>query len=158
MPELNIGKKAPSFSFKDEDGKKISLSEIVGEKGLILYFYPKDMTPGCTTEACDFRDHSKEFQKIGFTIAGVSKDGQVSHEKFRQKYELPFRLIPDEDFSICNKYGVFRDKKFMGKTKKGIVRSTFILDKDLKILKIYDEVKVKDHILNIIKDTMEWIR
>jgi len=155
MPEITIGKKSPLFNFVNESGEKENLSGLVGEKGLVLYFYPKDMTPGCTTEACDFRDNFSALKKMGFNVAGISRDDSKSHEKFRAKYSLPFTLIPDPEFNICKKYGVYRDKKFMGRVGKGIVRTTILLDKNMKILKIYDEVKVKAHVEQIKKDILE---
>ncbi|MBE7411023.1 MAG: thioredoxin-dependent thiol peroxidase [Leptospiraceae bacterium] len=158
MGELKIGEKILSFSFTDEEGKSKDINSILGKKGIVLYFYPRDMTPGCTTEACDFRDNFGDIKKLGFSIAGVSGDSEASHQKFKDKYELPFILISDKDYNICKRFGVYRDKKFMGKVSKGIVRTTILLDKDLKILKVYDEVKVKSHVANIKNDIMELVK
>jgi thioredoxin-dependent peroxiredoxin len=155
MSEISVGKKAPAFSGTNAVGEKVSLKGLVGEKGIILYFYPKDSTPGCTTEACDFRDNIERLQGQGYTVVGVSKDSVNSHQKFTEKNSLNFQLISDEDGSICDKYGVFGEKKFMGKTVMGIRRTTLILDASLKIQKIYNNVKVKGHIEQILSDIKE---
>jgi thioredoxin-dependent peroxiredoxin len=149
---LEVGKKAPNFSYLNSENKKTQLSDLFGPKGLILYFYPRDNTPGCTTEACDFRDSNEQLKKLGFNIAGISKDNLSSHNKFIEKFNLNFELIPDTDHSICELYGVWQEKKFMGKTSMGIVRTTFVLDNKGKILKIYPNVKVKDHVIKITED------
>ncbi len=155
MSEMSVGKKAPSFSGLNSVGEKVSFKELVGEKGIILYFYPKDSTPGCTTEACDFRDNIERLKGQGYTVVGVSKDSVKSHQKFVEKNSLNFHLISDEDGSICDKYGVFGEKKFMGKTVMGIRRTTIIIDASLKIKKIYNNVKVKGHIEQILSDIKE---
>jgi peroxiredoxin Q/BCP len=152
MPTLAAGKKAPDFKAQNTNGDTVQLKDLLGPKGLILYFYPRDMTPGCTVEACDFRDNNKQIEKMGFHIAGVSKDSAKSHVKFTEKENLTFPLIADEDKSICQKYNVWQEKTFMGKKSLGILRTTFIIGSDLKILKVYDNVKTKGHVEAIIKD------
>ncbi|MEM7182306.1 MAG: thioredoxin-dependent thiol peroxidase [Spirochaetota bacterium] len=149
---LQEGKKAPSFTSTNTEGKKVKLKDLVGEKGLVLYFYPRDNTPGCTTEACDFRDNLGRLKSLGYNVIGISKDSVASHQKFTKKYDLSFDLIADEDGSICDKYGVFGEKKFMGKTIMGIHRTTIVLDPSLKIQKIYPKVRVKGHVEQILKD------
>jgi len=152
MAEIAEGKKAPSFSAVANDGKSYKLSDLLGSKGLILYFYPKDSTPGCTTEACDFRDNRDGIKKLGFNIVGISKDNTKSHQKFIEKQSLNFLLLTDETGEICEKYGVWQEKQFMGKKSMGIVRSTFVIDTEMKIAKIYSGVKVKNHVETIIED------
>ena len=141
--------KAPDFSGKNQDGKPIKLSSFRGKKKVVLYFYPKDMTPGCTTEACDFRDQFKKFKNT--IILGVSVDAPERHRKFIDKYNLPFELIADENKKICTKYGVWQEKKLYGKTFMGIVRSTFIIDKAGTVKKILPKVKVKDHVEEVVE-------
>jgi peroxiredoxin Q/BCP len=155
MSELAVGKKAPSFTGINTQGVKRKLSELVGEKGLVLYFYPKDNTPGCTTEACDFRDNYENLKKLGFNVVGVSRDDEKSHKKFTEKQNLNFELISDVSGEICEKYGVWQEKVFMGKKSMGIVRTTFLIDSSLKILKIYPKVSVKGHVMQIMKDIEE---
>ncbi|EPG73307.1 redoxin [Leptospira fainei serovar Hurstbridge str. BUT 6] len=152
MSELKVGAKAPSFTGINQSGEKIELKNLLGKKGLVLYFYPKDQTPGCTTEACDFRDNFARLKKEGFNVVGVSKDSIKSHQKFIEKQELNFTLISDEDGSICEKYGVWQLKKFMGREFMGIIRTTLLIGPDLKILKIYPKVSVKGHVDEILAD------
>ena len=140
---LKEGNKAPDFSATDQNGKKVKLSSFRGKKNVVLYFYPKDMTPGCTTEACDFRDQFKKFKNA--EILGVSIDSPERHQKFIEKYDLPFTLISDVDQKVVNKYGVWQEKKLYGKKFMGIVRSTFIIDKSGVLRKIFPKVKVKGH-------------
>ena len=147
------GNKAPDFSEKNQDGKPVKLSSFKGKKNIVLYFYPKDMTPGCTTEACDFRDQFKKFKNT--VILGVSTDPPERHQRFIDKYGLPFELIADENKKVANKYGVWQEKKLYGKTFMGIVRSTFIIDKKGVVRKIFRKVKVKEHVgevLEILKE------
>ena len=147
------GNKAPDFSEKNQDGKPVKLSSFKGKKNIVLYFYPKDMTPGCTTEACDFRDQFKKFKNT--VILGVSTDPPERHQRFIDKYGLPFELIADESKKVANKYGVWQEKKLYGKTFMGIVRSTFIIDKKGVVRKIFQKVKVKEHVgevLEILKE------
>ena len=152
MSEIVEGKKAPTFSATNTEGKKVKLSELLGENGVVLYFYPKDSTPGCTTEACDFRDNQANLKKLGYSVVGISKDNTKSHQKFVEKQSINFELLSDETGEICEKYGVWQEKQFMGKKFLGIVRSTFIIDANLKIQKIYTSVKVKGHVDQIIND------
>ena len=147
------GNKAPNFTGKNQDGKPIKLSSFKGKKNVILYFYPKDMTPGCTTEACDFRDQYKNFKTTA--ILGVSVDPPERHQKFIDKYDLPFTLIADENKKIANKYGVWQEKQLYGKTFMGIIRSTFIIDKKGAIRKIFSKVKVKGHVNEVLETLKE---
>jgi thioredoxin-dependent peroxiredoxin len=146
---LKEGIKAPDFSGKDQDGKQVKLSDFKGKK-LVLYFYPKDDTPGCTSQACNLRDNYSEFKKKGYEIIGVSADDEKKHTKFIEKYSLPFSLIADTDKTIVNAYGVWGKKKFMGREYEGILRTTFIIDEKSVIEKIISEVKVKEHSNQII--------
>lgn len=141
---LKVGNKAPSFKLKNQDGKTISLSDLKG-KPVVLYFYPKDDTSGCTKEACNFRDEFPKFGKMKAEIIGVSADSVESHKKFAQKYKLPFNLLSDEKKEVLEKYGVWQEKSMYGKKYMGIVRSTFIIDSSGKISKIFPKVKVDNH-------------
>ena len=143
------GNKAPDFSGKNQDGKPVKLSSFKTKKNVVLYFYPKDMTPGCTTEACDFRDLFKKFKST--IILGVSIDSPERHRKFIEKYGLPFELIADENKKIAEKYGAWQEKKLYGKTFMGIVRSTFIIDKAGTVKKIIPKVKVKGHVDEVLE-------
>ena len=124
-----------------------------GKKNIVLYFYPKDMTPGCTTQACDFRDQQKKFKNT--VILGVSIDSQERHQKFIEKYDLPFTLLADTDKKVVQKYGVWQEKKLYGKTFMGIVRTTFLIDKTGTVKKIFPKVKVKTHIEEVLKELKE---
>lgn len=150
---IKEGNKAPDFSAADQNGNKIKLSSFKGKKNVVLYFYPKDMTPGCTTEACDFRDQFKKFKST--EILGVSIDSPERHQKFIGKYDLPFTLISDEDQKVVNKYGVWQEKKLYGRTFMGIVRSTVIIDKSGVVRKIFPKVKVKGHIDEVLEALKE---
>jgi peroxiredoxin Q/BCP len=141
---LKVGNKAPSFKLKNQDGKTISLSDFKG-KPVVLYFYPKDDTSGCTKEACNFRDEFPKFGKMKAEIIGVSADSVESHKKFAQKYKLPFNLLSDEKKEVLEKYGVWQEKSMYGKKYMGIVRSTFIIDGAGKISNIFPKVKVDNH-------------
>jgi peroxiredoxin Q/BCP len=141
---LKVGIKAPSFKLKNQDGKTISLSDLKG-KPVVLYFYPKDDTSGCTKEACNFRDEFPKFGKMKAEIIGVSADSVESHKKFAQKYKLPFNLLSDEKKEVLEKYGVWQEKSMYGKKYMGIVRSTFIIDGAGKISNIFPKVKVDNH-------------
>ncbi len=138
------GSVAPDFSTTDAEGRNVSLKDFRGEK-VVLYFYPKDDTPGCTKEACSFRDAFSEFKKRGIKILGVSPDKEASHKKFADKYKLPFTLLADTDHSIANAYGTYGEKKFMGRTYMGIIRTTFLIDEQGKIKKVFEKVKPKEH-------------
>ena len=143
MIELTEGQKAPDFKAKDQNGKSISLSDFSG-KDIILYFYPKDDTPGCTAEACSFRDNYQSLVKEGFEVLGVSTDDEKSHQKFITKYSLPFSLIADTDKKIVEAYGVWVEKNMYGKKYMGVARKTFIIDKNGLIKKIIDKVDTKN--------------
>lgn len=138
------GKKAPAVTLKNQDGKKVSLKDFSG-KNVVLYFYPKDNTSGCTKEACNFRDELPDFKKLKAVILGVSPDSVESHKKFAEKYDLPFDLLSDEKKEIVEKYGVWKEKNMYGRKYMGVERSTFIIDKDGKIRKIFRKVKVAVH-------------
>ncbi len=142
MTHLNKGDKAPEFKAKDHNGNEISLSSFEGQK-LVLYFYPKDDTPGCTAEACSFRDEYADLKDKGFAIVGVSADDEKKHNKFADKYDLPFPLIPDTDKEIINAYGVWGKKKFMGREFDGIHRETFVIDEKGEIEHVITKVKSK---------------
>lgn len=151
-----LGDKAPNFVLPSNEGKQISLAEYVG-KNIVLYFYPKDMTPGCTTQACDFRDFSKDFSDSNTVIIGISPDPIKRHEKFIEKYGLPFILLADEKLDAAEKYGVWKLKKNFGKEYMGIERSTFIINKEGILVKEWRKVKVKGHVeevLSYIKENL----
>lgn len=150
MPELNEGKKAPLFTLPDSKGNKIALKDLIG-KPLVIYFYPKDMTSGCTVEACDFRDAFPDFNKLKTTVIGISRDSVESHKKFSDKYELPFYLLSDDAGKVTEKYGVWKEKSMYGRKFQGIERTTFVLDKSGKIVKKFPKVKVKDHVEEVLK-------
>ena len=141
---LNAGDKAPSFKLKNQDAKVISLSDLKG-KPIVLYFYPKDDTPGCTKEACNFRDEFPKFGKMKAEIIGVSIDSVESHKKFADKYKLPFNLLSDDKKEVVEKYGVWKEKNMYGKKYMGIERTTFIINAEGKISKIFPKVKVEEH-------------
>lgn len=143
MTHLKVGDKAPQFTAEDQDGNTVKLSDHKGKK-VVLYFYPKDDTPGCTKEACNFRDNHQELQKQGFEIIGVSADSSKKHRKFIDKYDLPFSLIADTEKEVINAYGVWGLKKFMGREYEGIHRETFVIDENGKIEQIIEKVKTKE--------------
>lgn len=148
------GKKAPVITLNDQDGKKVSLNDFKG-KNIILYFYPKDNTSGCTLEACNFRDDFPKFGNMKAVILGVSPDSVESHKKFAEKYNLPFRLLSDEKKSVLNKYGVWKEKSMYGIKYMGVERSTIVIDKVGKIRKIFRKVKVADHnkeVMEVLKE------
>jgi thioredoxin-dependent peroxiredoxin len=151
MPTLKVGDKAPVFSGKDQDGNSISLSQFKGKK-LALYFYPKDNTPGCSTEACNLRDNYSDLLKKGYAVVGVSADSSKSHLNFIGKFSLPFPLIADEDKKIIKDYQVWGEKKMYGKAYDGILRRTFVISEDGIIEKIIEKVKVNDHTRQIFED------
>jgi len=138
------GSAAPAFKTTDANGETVNLKDFRGKK-VVLYFYPKDDTPGCTKEACSFRDAFSKFKKQGIAILGVSPDSEKSHQKFTAKYKLPFTLLADTDHSIADAYGVYGEKKFMGRTYMGIHRTTFLIDEKGKIKKVFEKVKPEDH-------------
>jgi thioredoxin-dependent peroxiredoxin len=148
--KLKIGDKAPDFTGKDQDGKQITLSALKGKK-VILYFYPKDQTPGCTQEACNLRDNIGALSDEGYEVLGVSTDDELSHKEFQQKYNLPFSLIADTDKSINEKYGVWVEKERDGKKYWGTARVTFLIDEKGMITNIIDKVDTKEHASQILK-------
>lgn len=149
MGKLKIGDVAPDFVSKDQNGNTVSLESLKGER-VILYFYPKDNTPGCSAEACSLRDGKSELEKMGFIIIGVSPDSEKSHLNFIDKKSLNFTLIADTDHSVAEQYGVWDMKKFMGREYMGILRTTFIIGVDGKIEKIFDKVDTKRHFEQIV--------
>lgn len=148
---LKTGDLAPDFSLPDQNGELKSLSDFSGHY-LLLYFYPRDFTPGCTKEACSFRDDFADLKKAGITIVGISIDTQDSHHKFSQKYQIPFILLSDTDKKMSQDYGSWQLKKFMGREYYGIVRSSFLIDPRGKIVKIYPKVKPQEHSQEVLKD------
>jgi peroxiredoxin Q/BCP len=154
---VRLGQAAPDFSLPANNGETVSLEDYRG-KNIVLYFYPKDMTPGCTTQACDFRDNMTDFSALDTVILGVSPDPVARHETFIEKYQLPFLLLADEDHQVAEAYGVWKMKKNFGKEYMGIERSTFIIDKEGLLVKEWRKVRVKDHVkeaLIFIKDELE---
>ena len=148
MAELTVGAAAPAFELEGPSGP-IRLADFAG-KSLVVYFYPKDSTPGCTTEACDFRDNFARLGSKGAVVLGVSKDSAKSHAKFREKQGLPFDLLVDADGAVCEAWGVWRMKKFMGREGMGIVRSTFLVDPTGRIARIWSPVSVKGHVQEVL--------
>ncbi len=151
---LSIGSAAPQFSLPDQTGKMHSLSDYKG-KIVLIYFYPKDDTPGCTTEACTIRDSWAEFTKQGIIVFGISTDSVKSHAKFAAKFELPFILLSDEQKQVVNQYGVWGLKKFMGREYQGTKRESFLIDKEGKIAAHYDSVKPSEHAAQILADVQK---
>ena len=150
MTSLNVGDKAPDFVALNEFGNSTSLSDYLGKK-VVLYFYPKDMTPGCTAESCNLGENYSLLQENGFIVLGVSPDSSKSHQKFINKYNLPFSLIADEDKAVIKAFGVWGPKKFMGKEYDGVHRTTFVIDEDGVIEKVFSKVKTKDHTNQILE-------
>ncbi|MDZ7766875.1 MAG: thioredoxin-dependent thiol peroxidase [Melioribacteraceae bacterium] len=148
---LEEGKKAPQFTLISGDNKKVALKDFLGKK-VVLYFYPKDNTSGCTTEACDFRDTHPNFKKVNAVVLGVSPDSIESHEKFSEKLNLPFKLLSDPDKKVLEKYGVWKEKSMYGRKYMGVERTTFIIDEKGKIQKIFPKVKVKGHVEKVLEE------
>ncbi len=148
--ELKVGDKAPAFSLKNTEGKTVKLSDFKGRK-LVLYFYPKDLTPGCTKEACAFRDDYAELKKRGIEVAGVSADDAASHQKFTEKYSLPFTLLSDPEHAMIEKYGAWGEKNMYGKKYMGIMRYTYIIDEEGRIAHIFHKVKPETHAQDVLK-------
>jgi len=148
-----IGKPAPDFTLPSTTGENISLRQYKGKKTVVLYFYSKDETPGCTREACDFRDQSAEFEKHNVVVLGVSNDSLESHQHFREKHKLSFPLLSDEDATVSKMFGVYKLKNLYGKKYMGIERTTFVIDRTGRIAQIYSKVKVDGHI----KDVLEFV-
>jgi len=149
MTTLKAGDAAPQFSTQNEKGEIISLDKLQGKK-VVLYFYPKDDTPGCTAEACSLRDHYAKFEEQGYVILGVSPDKEAKHQKFIEKYNLPFSLLVDTEAEIMKAYGVWGPKKFMGKEYIGVHRTTFIIDEQGVIDKVIEKVDTKNHATQIL--------
>jgi peroxiredoxin Q/BCP len=143
MP-IAAGIEAPDFVLPDDTGKEHRLSDYRGQ-AVVLYFYPKDDTPGCTTEACNFRDDYSDYEQTGVVILGVSPDSTKSHAKFKSKYDLPFPLLADDGHQVCQTYGVWGPKKFMGREYEGVLRTTFVIDPDGKIARVFESVKPAGH-------------
>ncbi len=150
MSQIEVGKKVPDFTGQATSGIDFKLSDYKGSP-VLLYFYPKDNTPGCTQEGKDFRDHYAEFEKKRMKIFGISRDGIKAHENFKAKYEFPFELISDKDETICKLFDVIKEKKMYGKTHMGIERSTFLIDADGVLVKEWRKVKVKEHIGEVLE-------
>ncbi len=148
---LKVSDEAPKFSLKNIDGVDVSLCDFVGKK-VVLYFYPKDLTPGCSKEACEFTQNYDEFLQKDAVIIGISPDNIASHQKFKDKFDLKHILLSDEELQVCKLYGVYQVKKNFGKEYLGIVRTTFIIDENGKISKIYKNVKVADHAKSVLKN------
>lgn len=148
---LTVGDKAPNFQLPDQNGKIRSLSDNLGKK-VLVYFYPRDFTQGCTTEACSLRDSFPNIKNLNAVILGISKDSIQSHKKFAQKFNLPFILLADIDHKVQEKYGVWQQKKFLGKTYMGTIRTSFLIDQNAKILKIYEKVKPQVHVYEVLDD------
>lgn len=147
---LNVGDPAPDFTLPDDQGQPVTLSALRG-RPVILYFYPRDDTPGCTTEACSFRDAWQAFQEAGAVVLGVSTDSVQSHQKFKQKYGLPFTLLADTDHHVAEQYGVWGEKTFMGKRYLGVSRVTYLIDEQGRIKQVWPKVKPEGHALEILK-------
>jgi peroxiredoxin Q/BCP len=143
--ELAEGKIAPDFTMRDKDGKEMKLSDLRGKRSVVVYFYPKDFTPGCTMEATEFSRDYKKFKDAGIEIVGISPDDEKSHQKFRGKMGMPYPLVADTENEVSRKYGVYGLKSFMGREYMGVNRSTFLVDKSGKIVRIYRKVKPAGH-------------
>ena len=154
MKQPEPGKTAPAFTLRNQSGEKVSLKDFAGKKNVVLYFYPKAMTPGCTVQACGIRDSKKAFEKLDTVVLGVSPDPVKNLAKFEEKQSLNFQLLSDEDHAIADKYGVWGPKKFMGREYDGIHRMTFIIGKDNKIKQVFTKVKTKTHD----EDMLDWIK
>lgn len=150
MKRLKEGDNAPEFKVTNELGEQMTLADFSGKK-LVLYFYPKDSTPGCTAESCNLRDHYTDLKTKGFEVLGVSADNEASHQKFIKKHELPFHLLADTEKQVLNAYGVWGPKNFMGRTFDGIHRTTFVIDENGIIERIFTKVKTKEHTEQILE-------
>src|SRR5258705_11706121 len=151
---LSAGDKAPDFTTTDQDGNQVKLSDLKGKK-VVLYFYPKDMTPGCTAEACNLRDNYKVLQKQGYEVLGVSKDDEKMHRKFIEKEKLPFRLLADTDLSVHNKYGTWIEKSMYGRKYMGTARVTYIIDENGIISEVIEKVDTKNHAQQILRGVVQ---
>lgn len=146
---LDAGSKAPAFTLPTDDGSTVSLTDFAGRK-VVLYFYPKDDTSGCTTQACEFRDSWGAVQRAGAVVLGVSPDGVASHQKFRDKYDLPFPLLADEDHAVAERYGVWGEKSMYGRKYFGILRTTFLIDEEGRIARVFEKVTPKGHAAEVL--------
>lgn len=151
---IEVNAKAPNFLLKSFNGENMSLSDFPGKK-VVLYFYPKDNTPGCTKEACSFRDNIKTIEEKNAVVIGISLDDEVSHKKFIEKFNLPFILLSDFDAKVSSEYGVYKEKNMYGKKKMGIERSTFIIDSEGIVRKIFRKIKVDGHVDEVLKALKE---
>lgn len=147
---LKEGSTAPTFKTTDAEGQSVSLKDFKGQR-VVLYFYPKDDTPGCTKEACSFRDSYADFEKAGIKVLGISTDNESSHKKFTKKFDLPFTLLTDVDHSIAEKYDSYGQKKFMGRTYMGVFRKTFLIDEKGKLKRIFEKVKPDEHAREVLE-------
>lgn len=148
---LELGDSVPDIKLPSSEGKEVSLHDFKGKK-IVLYFYPKDDTPGCTTEACDFRDAQEDFSKLNVEIVGVSKDSLHAHDKFISKYQLPFILLSDEELKLMEAFGVWKEKTMYGRTALGIVRSSFLIDEDGKLVKAWRNIKATGHVGKVLEE------
>lgn len=148
---LKAGDKAPDFSLKTDKGETVSLNQFRGKSAVVVYFYPRDNTPGCTREACSFRDSIAQFQKAAVAVLGVSCDSVESHLKFKQSYGLPFLLLSDDDRKVSTAYGVYKEKNMYGRKVMGIERTTYVIDKQGKIAHVFNKVKVDGHVDQVLK-------
>jgi peroxiredoxin Q/BCP len=151
IPKVKVGEKAPDFTLQDQNGESHTLSDYKGQ-WVLVYFYPRDNTPGCTTEACAIRDHFSEFEKLGVKVFGISTDTVKKHANFVKKYALPFTLLADEEQVVVELFGVWGLKKFMGREFMGTHRMSFLIDAKGKIAKVYEKVKVKEHAEEVLAD------
>lgn len=147
---LKVGEKAPDFTLMNQDGKEVSLSDFIGKK-VILYFYPKDNTPGCTAEACSFRDAQPEYSEKDAVVLGISRDSVNSHKKFHENQNLNFDILSDKDLEVSELYNTWGDKNIFGKLTKGMLRTTFVIDENGIIEKVFEKVKPKDHANEVLK-------
>ncbi|MET0625676.1 MAG: thioredoxin-dependent thiol peroxidase [Pyrinomonadaceae bacterium] len=147
---IKEGDAAPDFETRDAEGNAVKLSDLRGQK-VVLYFYPKDDTPGCTKQACSFRDSFAEFERRGIKVLGVSTDDERSHQKFAEKYSLPFTLLADTDHAVADSYGVYGEKQFAGRKYMGVNRVTFLIGEDGRVRKVFDKVKVDEHADDMLK-------
>jgi peroxiredoxin Q/BCP len=151
MPKLEAGAKAPSFTLPDQDGDKVSLSQFTGQR-VIVYFYPKDDTPGCTAEACQFNENLTQFERANVPVIGISPDKADSHQKFRAKYGLDFTLLSDPDHTVMERYGAWGEKTMYGRTTTGVIRSTFLIDEKGKIAHAWYNVKANGHAAKVLEE------
>ncbi len=154
MPLINVGETAPQFELSDQDNQIVRLADYRGKQPVVLYFYPKDDTPGCTLEAISFRDRMADFKAAGVEILGISPDNVNSHRAFASKCELPFRILADPDHRVCELYGVWQEKNNYGKKYMGVARTTYILDRDGVVRRVYPKVKVDGHADAVLKEAL----